>query len=322
MAQVKWGDHVEDDDDEGTLIWGCFHNLVSNPTAFPELDAFAPRTIDNGDGTKTVVTFRINDDGKRVKSTSIVRTKVVKSKVNPEIARRRTLRKFGDCVGLKPGPDTDSTSFGEKVALKLSASAKSADLDAPDLEEVKKKAALASAKIMCRICKGDHFTAKCPFKDSHQPLLSSGAVDGYGAETLAGVSRGGGRDSPAATTVSTSGKYVPPGMRGNATGGARLGSSMGGPGIGSGDYDDLPTVRVANLSEDTTDDDFRDLVGRFGHTQRVFLARDRFENICKGFGYVTYYDKFAADKCIAALNGYGYDNLILSAELAKNKPRT
>jgi len=23
---------------------------------------------------------------------------------------------------------------------------------------------------MCRICKGDHWTTKCPFKDTHQPL--------------------------------------------------------------------------------------------------------------------------------------------------------
>jgi translation initiation factor 3 subunit G len=34
----------------------------------------------------------------------------------------------------------------------------------------KKKAALIGKKILCRICKGDHFTTKCPFKDIHQPL--------------------------------------------------------------------------------------------------------------------------------------------------------
>lgn len=29
---------------------------------------------------------------------------------------------------------------------------------------------LKQSKILCRICKGDHWTSKCPFKDTHQPL--------------------------------------------------------------------------------------------------------------------------------------------------------
>jgi hypothetical protein len=38
-------------------------------------------------------------------------------------------------------------------------------------DEIKiKKAALANSKISCRICKGDHWTSKCPFKDSYKPL--------------------------------------------------------------------------------------------------------------------------------------------------------
>jgi translation initiation factor 3 subunit G len=38
------------------------------------------------------------------------------------------------------------------------------------------KASLAKAKIMCRICKGDHWTTKCPFKDSHVPLADLDTV--------------------------------------------------------------------------------------------------------------------------------------------------
>ena len=34
----------------------------------------------------------------------------------------------------------------------------------------KKKAALAGKKILCRICKADHFTIQCPYKDTLQPL--------------------------------------------------------------------------------------------------------------------------------------------------------
>ncbi|KAJ3077287.1 translation initiation factor eIF3 subunit g [Podochytrium sp. JEL0797] len=277
-----------------------------------EADDMYPKVIMNEDGTKTVIDIRINDDGKKVRVTTRIRTKTVKSQVNPSIARRRNLRKFGDCSGLKAGPDTDSTSFGEIVHLKLSASAKASELDAPNMEEVKQKAKLASAKISCRICKGDHFTAKCPFKDSHQPLLAGmGESGARGGETLAELSKS--KDAPSAGGPA---KYVPPGMRGG-DGAARQGERMG----GDRDRDDLPTVRISNLSEETTESDVRELIARFGHTARVFVACDRDTGICKGFGYVTYYDKFDAERCIATLNGYGYDNLILSAEMAVNKKR-
>ena len=34
----------------------------------------------------------------------------------------------------------------------------------------KKKQMLLSKKILCRVCKGDHFTLKCPYKDTLKPL--------------------------------------------------------------------------------------------------------------------------------------------------------
>ena len=40
------------------------------------------------------------------------------------------------------------------------------------------KATLSKAgagKVVCRICKGDHFTAKCPYKDSLAGLENIGA---------------------------------------------------------------------------------------------------------------------------------------------------
>ncbi|KAI8617664.1 eukaryotic translation initiation factor 3 subunit G-domain-containing protein [Chytriomyces sp. MP71] len=291
---VQWGDDVDDED-------------------------VYPKTIENEDGTKTIIKIIINDDGKKVKVTTKIRTKTVKSQVNQAIARRRTLKKFGDCSGLKQGPDTDSTSFGEIVALKMSQSSKALDAEVPSAEEVKKKAALANSKIMCRICKGDHFTAKCPFKDSHQPLLATGTGESSFREETPAAITSAARDGGIGGGITVGGKYVPPGMRGGAAGGAREGSRMGGG--RDGDRDDLPTVRIANLSEETTEQDVRDLIARFGHTARVFVARDRDTNMCKGFGYVTFYDKFDAERCINALNGYGYDNLILTAEMAKNKQR-
>lgn len=42
--------------------------------------------------------------------------------------------------------------------------------------DVSAKLALKNSKIMCRICKGEHWTSKCSFKDTHAPL--DAVVDG------------------------------------------------------------------------------------------------------------------------------------------------
>jgi translation initiation factor 3 subunit G len=106
-----------------------------------------------------------------IRVTSRIRTRVITTQVNPAVARRRQLKKFGDSTNLKPGPDSNSTSFGEKVYLKLSSAGTKKLDEAPVEDEVAKlKVALGNSKILCRICKGDHWTTKCPFKDTHKPL--------------------------------------------------------------------------------------------------------------------------------------------------------
>lgn len=34
-----------------------------------------------------------------------------------------------------------------------------------------------AGKVQCRVCKGDHFTAKCPYKDTLGMLDQSGTAD-------------------------------------------------------------------------------------------------------------------------------------------------
>jgi RNA recognition motif-containing protein len=80
---------------------------------------------------------------------------------------------------------------------------------------------------------------------------------------------------------------------------------------------DDATIRVTNLSEDTTEGDIHDLFRRFGNISRVYLARDRDTNVCKGFAFVSFGVRDDAAKALQAINGYGYDNLILRVEWAK-----
>lgn len=115
-------------------------------------------------------------------------------------------------------------------------------------------------------------------------------------------------------TETTSGtapsKYTPPHLRGK--GAASAGETM------REKRDDSATLRVTNLSEDVTDSDIYDLFNRFGNIARVYLARDRETNLCKGFAFVSFNIKEDAEKAQQAINGYGYDSLILRVEFARS----
>lgn len=115
----------------------------------------------------------------------------------------------------------------------------------------------------------------------------------------------GGASSGAAT-----GKYVPPSQRGGAS--ASMEASMK-----SARSDDLNTIRVTNLSENTTEADLQELFHRFGRISRVYLAKNKETMQSRGFAFVTFVNKNDAARAMEALQGYGYDHLILKLEWAK-----
>jgi translation initiation factor 3 subunit G len=101
------------------------------------------------------------------------------------------------------------------------------------------------------------------------------------------------------------GKYVAPGFRDqhrHASG---------------GDRDDAIAIRISNLSESTCESDLEDLLKPFGRISRMFLAKDKKTNDCKGFAYVHFLNRDDAVRAIDTLNGFGYDHLILKAEWSK-----
>jgi translation initiation factor 3 subunit G len=119
-------------------------------------------------------------------------------------------------------------------------------------------------------------------------------------------------DVPAATDgVSTaagsgSGKYIPPSMRAGAGG---RGESMF-----RGAREEQPTLRVTNVSEDTTEADLRDLFGAFGRVARVYVGRDRETGAGKGYAFVSFEDRAVAQRAMDKVHGMGYDNLILNCQ--------
>ncbi|CAL1709340.1 unnamed protein product [Somion occarium] len=254
-------------------------------------------------GIRTIVEYTVNDDGKKVKVTKKIKRTLQKAVVNHTVAERQTWAKFGQEKGNKPGPDRATTTVGENVSLKLSAGNKSSEPDASAEQTVKSNLVKAGAgKVVCRLCKGDHFTAKCPYKDTLTGLDGAETPPLGGEETGAPAEPAAGAPAP-----SIGGKYVPPSMRGVRG----PGESMSRPG---GSRDDLPTLRVTNISEDTQENDLRDLFSTFGRVARVYVGRDRETGAGKGFAFVSFESKGDAQRAMEKLHGRGYDNLILNVQ--------
>ncbi|XHG03297.1 translation initiation factor eIF3 subunit g, variant 2 [Aspergillus wentii] len=186
---------------------------------------------------------------------------------------------------------------------------------------------LKDKKVKCRICSGEHFTARCPFKDTMAPVDEGGAAAEGGAEEPAAGGLGTGTSS-----------YVPPHLRkGAASGGERMG--------GKYEKDDLATLRVTNVSvaaccskiflyiydlwltqfffsprqvsELAEEQELRDLFERFGRVTRVFLARDRETQRAKGFAFISFADRDDAARACEKVDGC----MFLSQSVAQLQPK-
>ncbi|KAJ5915203.1 hypothetical protein N7454_011098 [Penicillium verhagenii] len=257
-----------------------------DPSALP-----AQEVITNKDGTKTVISYRFNDDNKKVKVTRRIKTTTVREHVNPQVAERRSWPKFGLEKGHPP-------NMVFRPSINWKAQAKEAEKDGGEKGSMKDQ--LKDKKVKCRICSGEHFTARCPFKDTMAPVEEEGA-GGAGVD---------GEDKEAGGLGAGKSSYVPPHMR---NGGAAGGEKMG----GRFEKDDLATLRVTNVSELAEEQELRDLFERFGRVTRVFLARDRETQRAKGFAFISYADRGDAAGACEKLDGFGYRHLILHVEFAK-----
>lgn len=209
------------------------------------------------------MTYTFNDSGKKVKTTRRIRTTVVRETVNPRVAERRAWAKFGYEEGHAPGPSFDTTSVGENIIFRPSVTwKKDARTGGKDGEGDGEggvgvggggggagggggggglgtmKQMLKDKKVKCRICDGEHYTMKCPFKDTLAPAGEEG-MGGGGAAGADGAD--GEKPAQEGGLGGGGGGYVPPHLR---KGGVATGERMG----GKYERDDLATLRVTNVS--------------------------------------------------------------------------
>jgi translation initiation factor 3 subunit G len=256
-----------------------------------------PQIISNPDNTKTVISYRINEDGKKVRVTQKVREITSQERVNHAVAERKKWAKYGLEKGSPAGPNLTTTSVGEELGFRLGLK--------PTKEEQEKEAAIASSerqvptkKVVCRTCGGEHFTLRCPYKDA---LGSADALTENDPSAILGT-------PPHGEASPTPGVYVPPRLRGKLADPGRTPVD---------DRDDSATLRVSNLSEDVVEDELRGLFGHFGRIMRCHLVRDRDTGRSRGFAFVSYELQSDAELACKKLNGYGLDNLIMRVEFSK-----
>ncbi|CCE82228.1 Piso0_001941 [Millerozyma farinosa CBS 7064] len=256
----------------------------------------SPEVTTNPDGTKTVISYRLNTKGQKVKITQKIREVKVKEKVHPLIAQRKNWKKYGKEKNTPPGPDTRTTQLGEKVDLKLGTSWKEIEKQEEETKAEQSAQLVSTQRIKCRTCGGDHFTSKCPFKDTLIGEANSASSTPELAEP----------------GLSSTGKYVPRHLRKDATGNTVARDP--------GSRDDSNTLKVSQLNSIVDEDMLRnELFTKYGPLQRAIVVRNRETGESRGFAYVTFMSEHRAEEALRDLNGKGYHSLILHLEWPKKR---
>lgn len=292
MAQ-RWGDVLDDDSDEEEVA--VQQQLPSQTTATGGL--VIPPThksrIDSK-GIQIVTSYRQHPKNASQLLKTITKVKVTTQKLREATAveERRKWKKFGDAV------KDDTAAPGQRSTIiskdDIFIEDPNADVDLQDEDP--------SLSISTNL---NEFWEK----QRRREMERQAGLDG--ADTTAGggwtqVGAGGG------TASASAGKYIPPSQRAALASGVKPERRT----------DDLNTIRVTNISENTTEADLQDLFKPFGRISRVYLAKDKETLQSRGFAFVSFVNKEDAARAMDKLQGYGYDHLILKLEWARpNAPK-
>ncbi|CAH8360703.1 unnamed protein product [Eruca vesicaria subsp. sativa] len=226
---------------------------------------------DDDHGLKTVIEYKFNDEGNKVKVTTKSRVrKLASARLNKRAMERRSWPKFGDAASDDSGSSLTMVSTEEILMERPRApGAKDESKAAGDsLSQLSKGGAVL---MVCRTChkKGDHWTSKCPYKDLSAPADVFVDKPTTGETSTVSAAPGTGKAS-----------YVPPSMRAGAD------RSAGGSDMRR--RNDENSICVTNLSEDTREPDLMELFHPFGAVTRVYVAIDQKTGMSRGFGFVNF----------------------------------
>ncbi|CAI5443724.1 unnamed protein product [Caenorhabditis angaria] len=205
----------------------------------------------------------------------VTQFKVINKRVPKVVAERKKWVKFGACEGEAPGPHVATTYVAEEVEMQFTRNRAGEQI--LDVQE-DKQTAKTTSREHCRHCKGnDHWSTHCPYKVMYQ------------LDEEADAEKDADKDRNA------------------------LGLRADGRQIDRNRSDEN-TCRVTNLPQDMDETELREVFGRIGRITRIFIARDKINNLPKGFAFVTYESRDDAARAIAELNDIRMYHMVLKVE--------
>jgi len=304
-SEKRWGDEEDDD-----ISYNAVESSSTQPLGGLTIPPTHTSRIDSK-GNKIVTSYRANPSNPTqslLKTVTKIKVTTATVREHVDVAKRRQWKKFGQAA-----TDEDQSNVTIQSRDDIFMEDPNADTDLQD-EDVTK--ALAGNL--------NEFWQKQQRRHLERKYDVDGKDEGVATELGEGWHKVGAKDGagPAAGGPS---KYVPPsaraGMASKATGSslADLSSKIGaGGGSDRGsDNREQNTIRVTNISEDTTEKDLQDLFQPFGRITRVYLAKDKETMQSRGFAFVSFVHREDASRAMDKLQGYGYDHLILKLEWAR-----
>ncbi|KAL7467688.1 hypothetical protein ACHAXS_007938 [Conticribra weissflogii] len=323
---ARWGDDLDSSDEE-ELETPLQPTLTSSTNAAAAARSSTTATTSTGLAVPPTHTSRVNEKGIKVvtsyradpanpnrllKTTTKIRVSHDKVRENRAVEARRKWKKFGQAA-----IDEDQSNVTIQSRDDIYMEDPRADVDLQ--EEDVGKAIAGNLNAFWAKQNMRNLQRKYDVDaDDGNKQADADAADGWtqvGASGGAGGGGGGGGGG---------GKYVPPSARGGSGGAggkslAALAAAAPGEGGGKsyGDNRDQNTIRVTNISEDTTEADLQELFQPFGRISRVYLAKDKATLQSRGFAFVSFVHREDAAKAMDKLQGHGYDHLILKLEWAR-----
>jgi len=306
MSTPRWGDDADDSDDEDGM------EITSPTQASADGKVVVPPThtsrID-AKGIQIVTSYRPHPANPNQLWKTITKIKVTteRRKEAKAVETRRKWKKFGTAL-----EDADKGGAASCIQSKDEIFLEDPNADNDLQDEDATKAIAGNLNDFWAKQRRRQLERKYDVVGGEAGGAEGGAAGaGWTQVGLGGAAAAGGAGA-------STGKYITPAQRAGLTGASGAGSSAFKPER----RDDLNTIRVTNISENTTESDLQELFQRFGRISRVYLAKDKETLISRGFAFVSFVNKDDAAKAMDALQGYGYDHLILKLEWARpNTPK-
>mmetsp|Transcript_47664 Transcript_47664/g.79242 ORF Transcript_47664/g.79242 Transcript_47664/m.79242 type:complete len:314 (-) Transcript_47664:191-1132(-) len=248
-------------------------------------------------GFKYITEYKKNARGEKVKVTTKVKMVTEITRTNKQVFERKKWTKFGAPAAEDADESNVTIATNEDIRI-----------ESPE-ESEKAKPQVGASEAMAKFWEKQR-------RRQLERQMGLDTVDEADKPPAEDDEPGGGSSLAKIVASGGPGKYVPPSMRGGA--GAR--ANRGAASMDSGERE-FPTLRVTNISEDTGEDDLKELFNPFGRVHRIYLAKNRETMQSRGFAFVSFYNKADAQRAMDELQGYGYDHLILKIEWAKPSTR-